>query len=400
MTDAYFDCFSGISGDMTIGALLDMGVPLEWLRDQLATVAPDGYTLSERSISHHGIQARQFMVGLQGEPSHRNYGDIKSMIENSPLSSRVKQTGLSVFDHLAEAEAKIHGVSKETVHFHEVGALDSIVDIIGSALCLEYLKIDRVMSSKIPLGSGFVTCQHGTLPLPAPATLEILSDVPVYGCGISEEMVTPTGAALIKALAEDYIDLPTMTVKKIGYGAGSRHLEEQPNLLRVIMGNIQETGLHADDILMVETCIDDMNPEIFGYLMERLFLDGALDVYWIPIFMKKNRPGTLIQVLCKPDTKAIIIHRILSETTSTGVRYQNIQRMCLARESVMVSTEFGEVPMKQISNPDGTTHLTPEYEVCKKIAHEHDIPLKNIYRRIMRTAATSQLKPKPILDKT
>ena len=393
MTTAYFDCFSGISGDMTVGALLDMGVPLKWLQEQLSGLSVDGFSLSADPVSCHGIQARHFKVHVQGDPIHRHYGDIKSMIDNCSLTPRVRQTSLAIFDQVADAESKIHGVEKADVHFHEVGAIDSIVDIVGTALCLEYLGIDTILSSKIPLGKGFVDCQHGTLPIPAPATMEILKDVPVYGAGISEELVTPTGAAIIKALVKDFVDMPHMTVEKIGYGAGSRYYQNRPNLLRVLTGQVPALSdmnrqeFPADTVVVVETCVDDMNPEIFGYLMERLFDDGALDVYWIPVFMKKNRPGTLIQVVCNMDKRTLVVDRILSETTSTGVRFHPIQRAKLLREIVTVSTTFGDVLMKKITAPDGNTRLVPEYESCRKIALSHKIPIKKVYELINRETA-------------
>ncbi len=393
MTSAYFDCFSGISGDMTVGALLDIGVPLEWLREQVSGLSLDGYSLSAKSVSCHGIQACHFQVRVQGGQNHRHHDDIKLIIEKSSLSPRVRQTSLAIFDQVADAESKIHGIEKANVHFHEVGAIDSILDVVGTALCLEYLGIDTIISSKIPLGKGFVVCQHGTLPIPAPATVEILKDVPVYGSGISEEMVTPTGAAIIKALAKDFVDLPPMTIEKIGYGAGSRHLPKRPNLLRVLTGQVHAPSDRntqeplGDTVMVVETCVDDMNPEIFGYLMDRLFDDGALDVYWIPVFMKKNRPGTLIQVLCNLDAKSTVIKRIFSETTSTGVRFHPIHRAQLIREIVTVSTTLGDVLMKKITDLDGTTRLVPEYESCKKIALARDIPIKKVYEQIDQEAA-------------
>ena len=392
MTTAYFDCFSGISGDMTVGALLDMGVPLEWLQAQLSGLPMDGYSVSADNISRHGIQARLFQVHAEGDPVHRHYGDIKSMIEECSLPPRVRQISLAIFDQVACAESRIHGVEKTRVHFHEVGAVDSIVDIVGTALCLEYLSIDTVLSSKLPLGKGFVDCRHGTLPIPAPATIEILKDVPVYGSGIPSELVTPTGAAIIKALAKDFVDIPPMRIEKIGYGAGSQNLQNRPNLLRVMTGRMQAQfdedtmQLLEDTVGVIEACVDDMNPEIFGYLMERLFDDGALDVYWIPVFMKKNRPGTLIQVLCTMDKKTAVIQRILSETTSTGVRFHSAQRAKLLREIVTVSTTLGDVQMKKITDLDGKTRLVPEYESCKKIALTRKMPIKKVYERIDREA--------------
>jgi len=402
MTTAYFDCFAGISGDMTVGALLDTGVPLEWLQEQLSGLSLNRFSLSAEDISRNGIHARHFQVHVQGDANHRYYADIKRIIENCPLSSNVCQTSLAIFDQIAHAESKIHGIEKAKVHFHEVGAIDSIVDIVGTALCLEYLGIDTIFSSKIPLGKGFVDCQHGMLPIPAPATMEILKNVPVYGSGVAAELVTPTGAAIIKTLASDFIDMPPIIIEKTGYGAGSRNLPNHPNLLRVVTGQMHALSaestekLMADTVVLVETCVDDMNPEIFGYLMDRLFDDGALDVYWVPVFMKKSRPGTLIQVMCKMEKRAIVINRILSETTSTGVRFHSIQRAKLIREIVSIATTFGDVQMKKITDLDGNARLIPEYESCKKIALAHKIPIKKVYEMIEREAVQTELSTQQI----
>jgi pyridinium-3,5-bisthiocarboxylic acid mononucleotide nickel chelatase len=369
-----------------------LGVPLKWLQKQLSTLSLDSFSLIEKTVSSQGIHARHFQVKLKGEPTHRHYGDIKSLIEKSSLSPKVIQTSLSIFNQVADAESKIHGIAKNQVHFHEVGATDSIVDIVGTALCFEYLGIESVLSSKIPLGKGFIDCQHGTLPIPAPATMQILKDVPVYGSGIAAELVTPTGAAIIKTLAKDFVDLPPMIIERIGYGAGSRKLAQHPNLLRIVTGHMdalfkENMPSSGDTVIVLETSVDDMNPEIFGYLMDRLFDDGALDVYWIPVYMKKNRPGTLIQVLCNPGSKTTLINRILRETTSTGVRHHAIHRTRLTREVVTVATRFGNVQMKKITNPDGRTRLVPEYESCKKIALAHNMPIRRVYQQIDRETA-------------
>ena len=292
---------------------------------------------------------------------------------------------------MADTEAVIHGCPKEKVHFHEVGGIDAIVDIVGTVLCMDYLGIEKVIASKIPLGTGFISCQHGTLPVPAPATLGILKGVPVYGTGIPHELVTPTGAAIIVTLAQSYDTMPDMIVERTGYGAGKRDLKSIPNLLRVIIGTQTHHQIELnndyqkDTIVVVETCIDDMNPEVFGFLMERLFKEGALDVYWIPIFMKKNRPGTMVQVLCQENRKKILIDCILSETSSLGVRYYDVKRQMLAREYIFVKTIYGKIQVKRIIEQDGAVRIVPEYEVCKKIALEKNIPIRVVYDNILKS---------------
>jgi len=288
-------------------------------------------------------------------------------------------------------EAGIHGCPRDKVHFHEVGGIDAIVDIVGTALCINYLCIKKVVSSSIPLGKGFVACAHGTLPVPAPATIEILKGIPVYGTKIPHELVTPTGAAIIVTLAESYGEMPDMIIEKTGYGAGKRDIESIPNLLRVITGtdSCRETGRrsahHQDTIVVLETTIDDMNPEIFGFLMDRLFEEGALDVYWIPIFMKKNRPGTMAQVLCRRNRKDALINCILSETSSLGVRYYDAKRCMLPRESVIMKTAYGEIQVKRIVEAGGGVRIVPEYEVCKKIALEKNLPIRMVYDTIIKS---------------
>jgi len=380
---AYFDCFSGISGDMTLGAFIDLGVPVKWLKDSLEKIPLSGFDLSAASVSRNGIQAKSVDVRVQDDVQSRNYAEIISMIEKSYLSPNIQQMSLDIFERIADAEAAIHGCPKENVHFHEVGSIDAVVDIVGTALCVDYLGIARIISSKIPLGRGFVSCQHGTLPVPAPATLAILKGVPVYGTQIPQEIVTPTGAAIIVALAESFEEIPDMIIEKTGYGAGKRELKTIPNLLRIITG--KAFAHQKDAITVVETCIDDMNPEVFGFLMDRLFEKGALDVYWIPIFMKKNRPGTMVQVLCPEDCREIVIDCILSETTSLGVRYYDVKRRVLARESVFMKTVYGEIAVKRIIAPNGSIRMAPEYEVCRKIALEKNIPIRIVYDTILKS---------------
>ncbi|MBF0117656.1 MAG: nickel pincer cofactor biosynthesis protein LarC [Desulfobacterales bacterium] len=380
---AYLDCFSGISGDMTLGAFIDIGVPIEFLTESIAALNLEGVTISAKPLFKNRIKGINFKVCEDNKHHHsRDYAEIISLIEKSSIKSKVKDMSLLIFDKIAEAESHIHGVSKDNVHFHEIGSVDSIVDIVGVSLCLDYLNITKVISSKIPISTGgFVSCQHGQLPIPAPATLFILRDVPVYGVNIPFELVTPTGAAIVKTLAASFENIPPMIIRKFGYGAGTRDLTELPNLLRIILGDI-DSYQDCENVLLIETCIDDMNPEIFGYLMDRLFEDGALDVYLIPIFMKKNRPGTLLKVLSPLYLKDKITNRIFLETTTIGVRYHNIYRNKLNRKNVTAKTRYGHINVKQIQEIDGSIRLVPEYEECKRIALENNIPLKIVYGNI------------------
>jgi len=387
---AYFDCFSGISGDMTLGAFISLGVPAEWLEKELGRVLLKEVKLSVASVSRGGISARGVRVSAQDDRDSRNYSQIKQLINKSELNPRVKKISFDIFDKIAAAEGEIHGCAPDDVHFHEVGGLDAIVDIVGTALCADYMGLEKIMSSKIPLGKGFLSCRHGILPVPAPATLAILKGIPVYGSGIGHELVTPTGAAIIAALTDSFQDLPEMTIEKIGYGAGKRELEEIPNLLRIITGRLKTEdsdglkGAVKETVAVVETCIDDMNPEILGFTVERLYEDGALDVYLFPIYMKKNRPATMLQVLCRVEQKEVIAQRILTETTSLGVRFYNTPRFSLFREPVVLDTPFGNVQAKRVRDLSGNLRVVPEYEACRKIALEKEIPLRAVYESIVK----------------
>ena len=394
---AYFDCISGISGDMCLGALVDLGVSAEWLQKTLrASVGLEGFEIDTERVERHGISACRLRVTVKPGQKSRNLSEIRQIIDNSDLSRSVKDQSGDMFQRLGEAEAAVHGCPLDEVHFHEVGAVDALVDIIGTALALEKLGIRQIAASRIPVGSGFVEAHHGRLPVPAPATLALLKKVPVYGSGIEAELVTPTGATIITSLADVFGEMPAMTVQRIGYGAGSRDLQQRPNLLRIILG--QPEGARVEDtdgdtgVVMVETCIDDMNPEIFGYLMDRLFEDGALDVYWVPIYMKKNRPGTKIQVLCRQDVTLSIADRILRETTTAGVRYYPVRRLTLQREQTVEDTSFGKVAVKRITGVDGTERIVPEFEDCRRIALERNIPIRTVYEIIQRDTG-SRLGP-------
>jgi pyridinium-3,5-bisthiocarboxylic acid mononucleotide nickel chelatase len=381
---AYFDCFSGISGDMTLGALIDLGVPSAWVKEMVSKLPLAGFDIRESSVSRNGIYAKRIDVVVDESQPRRDYREIKELIEKGALSDRVRCISLDILERIAVAESRIHNTPKDHVHFHEVGGVDAIVDIVGTALCVEYLNIGRVVSSKIPHGTGFADSMHGIIPIPAPATLAILQGVPTYGTGIPFELVTPTGAAIITALADSFDIMPEMNTEKVGYGSGQRILESRPNLLRVVLGkdlsaSEKYTGLLEDDIIVIETNIDDMNPEWFGYVMDRLQEDGALDVCWIPVQMKKNRPGTLVQVLCRGERKEAMLKMLLTETTSLGVRIYEAHRYLLEREARIISTPCGDIQVKRIKNPDGTFRIVPEFDSCKKVAMEKKIPIRSVY---------------------
>jgi hypothetical protein len=378
---------------MTLAACIDLGVPPNWLRKKLREGLPvGGYKLRVRGVERHGLRARQVRVEVDADETGRTYADIRRIVEAARLSDAVKQTALDIFDRLADAEAGIHGCPKAEVHFHEVGGVDALVDVVGTALCVEYLDIDSVVSSPIPTGRGVTEARHGTIPIPAPATLAILKQIPIYGTQVPHEMTTPTGAAIVAALATRFAPLPPMTIQKIGYGAGQRDLEALPNLLRVVLGTTADAD--PEVVTLVETAIDDMNPEFFGYVMERLFEDGALDVCWIPIFMKKNRPGTLVQVLCPTAVRDAVIERLLQETTTTGVRYREVRRQVLQRTQVHVETSLGRIPVKRVRDLDGGVRMVPEYEACRQIAREKEIPIRRVYDAVAREAAGSTKRRK------
>lgn len=390
---AYVDMFSGISGDMTLGALIDLGVPVDWLKKELSRVL-SGFQLKTSRVYKHHLKATDIVVEIidKGDSS-RNYKDIKALIKNSPLPEKVKENSLSAFEKIARAESVIHGKDIEAIHFHEIGGIDSIVDIIGSFLCVEYLGIKKVYASPIPLGSGFVTCSHGKIPVPVPATVAILKGIPVKPSDAATEIVTPTGAAIITTLASSFGRLPEMTLQKVGYGSGKRDTGSGlPNLLRIILGEKSAdqaekgTGIQKEIIYIVKTNVDDMNPEISGFLMETLFKNKALDVCHVPVQMKKNRPGTQIEVMCRKEDLDNMVHIILSQTTSTGVRYHECERSFLLREKVFVKTAFGKLQVKKITGPDNTIRFVPEYDVAKGIAIEKKIPLKDIYSQISSDA--------------
>lgn len=381
---AYFDCFSGISGDMILGAFLDLGFPLSELSASLASLKIQKYTLVALSEKRMHLKGTRLRINVkQPGKGEKTFKEIRTMIERSKINKDVKEKSIDIFSCLAKAEALIHRKRIDQVHFHEIGATDSIIDIVGSILGIHYFNIKEIVSSPLPLGNGFIQCRHGTLPLPAPATLEILKNIPVYGIGKPVETVTPTGAAIIAKLAQTFGPLPPITIEKVGYGVGERKDNEVPNLLRVILGR-KEKRVSWEQVVVIETNIDNMNPEIYEYLMEILLKKGALDVALIPVQMKKNRPGILLKVIARESDKTKLIENIFNETTSLGVRVHAVERYTLSRKTNVVETPWGKVRIKIIEEPDGRIVTSPEFEDCKRIARAKNIPLKQILLTISK----------------
>jgi uncharacterized protein (TIGR00299 family) protein len=384
----YVDAFSGISGDMTVGALLALGLPLERLRQDLGHLPLAGYTVSAASRTVSGIAATAFtvQVAAQGH-AHRAFRDIRRMLEASALEVPVKSRALGIFTKLAEAEGRVHAVPADEVEFHEVGAIDSIVDIVGTAIGIAALGIECVYTSALPLGSGIVPSQHGPLPVPAPATIELLRDFTTHIGDGESELVTPTGAAIIASLAAPG-PVPAMRVHAIGYGAGQRTLRDRPNLLRLVVGEAVAAPGH-DDLIVMETNIDDYNPEFYEHVMERLFAAGARDVFLAPVHMKKNRPGIVLSVLCAESERETLCGIILSETSALGLRYYPVRRLVLPRDTKEVTTAYGVVRVKIAVSPDGRENVAPEYDDCKRIARERNVPIKVIYQAALAACVPS-----------
>lgn len=430
MKIAYFDCFAGISGDMALGALLDCGVPLDKLRKGLSSLPVDDWEISAQPILKNGIHAQQVRITQRGQSdaeelaastrkSHQDHEDhdastrghshahhhgrsmreIRAIIEGSELSARVKNDSLKIFNLIAQAEAKIHHSTPGDVHFHEIGGLDSLLDICGVAWCLEYLKIEAVHASALPNFSGTVECAHGTMPLPAPATLELLCGVPLVPSGLRGEMVTPTGAAILAALSQSFAAPLELSIEAIGSGSGTRDWPDRPNILRVLIcetasarirGAVENDGLEWRALSQIETNIDDMNPEFFAFVTERLLENGALDVWLTPVQMKKNRPATLLRVLAEPQDQEKLVALVLRETTSLGVRISQVRRAALPRESAAVETRYGVVRVKKAAWREGDVfRVAPEYDDVAQRAREHNVSPREVYDATMRAAAES-----------
>ncbi|WP_298270648.1 nickel pincer cofactor biosynthesis protein LarC [Geobacter sp.] len=384
----YFDCFAGVAGDMTVAALLDLGVPFQVVQEAVAALPlpHSSYSLAAEKTSRKGIAATRFVVRVEEHQPHRHYAGIAAMIEESPLAPGVKEKAQRVFFRLAEAEAKVHGVEIGRVHFHEVGGVDSIADIVAAAAAIDYLGVDAIHASPLPLGSGFVESAHGLLPVPAPATAELLRGIPVHGATGEGERVTPTGAAIVAALATGFGPAPAMTVAGTGCGAGSRDFDDLPNILRVFLGE-SGAGLDRDEVQVIETHIDDMNPEVLGYVLERLLDEGALDAAFSPLQMKKSRPGVRLTVVAPPERLEGLAGLILRETTAIGVRTYPARRFKLRREIEERQTSLGPVRVKLLRDGEALVRVAPEYEECRRIAAERGMPLVEVYRIVERETA-------------
>jgi len=391
MKTIYFDCFSGISGDMTLAALIDLGVDKDLLIGELQKLNLSGWKIELSEVVKHGIRAKQINVipdeHVHTHHSHeehhthfhRNLNDITSLIDNSSISRRAKDLAKRIFMRLAVAEAKVHGTTPDRVHFHEVGAVDSIIDIVGAAICLDILSPDKICASVLYDGHGFVKCQHGIIPVPVPAVTELLSDrgVSFRQLDIEGEMITPTGAAILSEVSESFGTMPKMKIKKTGYGAGKKDFSI-PNVLRVIWGEISEDAT-SDSITVIETNIDDTTPEILGYVAGKLFEAGAKDVFFTPVYMKKHRPAMQLTVISDEAQVPVMEQILFSETSTIGLRKYKADRICLPRETVTVNTPYGEVQAKKTSF-DSTSRIALEYEDACRLAKEKNVPLIEIYR--------------------
>lgn len=455
MRIAYLECFSGISGDMFLGALVGAGVPPELLRETVAALGV-GAKLEISTVMRSGISATKVDVWVDGEkdmpreeywakhdvehahshahthshdhehahshehshgeqsrvdaPStvahsehsphkhehaHRGLTEIRKIISGAAISKSAKKTAIRIFEALGAAEAKIHNVPIESIHFHEVGAVDAIVDIVCAAVGAEALAVEEMVCSPLNVGGGSVKCAHGTFPVPAPATVELLKDAPAYSSGVQAELVTPTGAAIVATLANRFGAFPEMKIEKSAYGAGSRDFPGHPNVLRIVIGEAlssRTAKTTSETISVLEANLDDLNPQVFGYVMDRLLDEGALDVFGVPVQMKKNRPGTLLTVLCKPQDTEKLMQVLFAETTTLGVRRREESRQTLARRWENVRTEWGEVRIKIASMNGTVTNYAPEYEDCRRIAAEHHVPLKTVMQEAARAYVAGSTK--------
>ena len=383
MRTLYFDCFAGVSGNMVLGGLVALGVDREELLRQVRTLAPVHFDIEFTDVDRSGIASVHAKVNVPDETNHRHLSHIEGIINRAEISPTVKERAIKIFRRLAEAEAKVHGVDVQHIHFHEVGAMDAIVDIVGSCIGFEMLGIERFACSKIHVGSGFVDMAHGKFPVPPPAVVELLDGIPYYSTEIEGELATPTGVAIVTTLSETSAYIAP---EKVGYGAGTREYKGFPNVLRMIVG---ESARATDKLVLLETNIDDLSPQILAYTMERAFELGALDAWFTPIQMKKNRPAVLLSVLCKPEDRESLVGLIYTETSTLGIRVREVERECLEREIVRVETKYGAIDVKVGKFNGRVVNAMPEYEQVRAIAHERGVAF-----RFVRDAALEAFREK------
>ena len=385
MKIAYFDCFSGASGDMILGSLIDAGLNPRRLREELKKLRIPTVHVKVKKVLKRGVAATQAIVeGKRGERSHRNLKEMLSILDRSGVEREIKEKSREIFQRIAAVEAKIHRKPMEEIHFHELGGLDSIVDIVGSVWGFQEMGFDRVYVSKVNVGSGFVKCEHGILPVPAPATLALMKEKPIYSSGVERELLTPTGAAILTTLGSEFGRMPTMAVEKIGYGAGRDELPH-PNVLRLMIGTAGTTSGN-ERVVVIETNIDDMNPQIYDYVMEKLLSMKVLDVFLIPILMKKNRPATLLTVIAPSEKLPSVTELLLKETTTLGLRWHEEERALADREIVTLQTQYGKVRFKLARWEGKVVNVSPEYEDCKRLAVNNNVPLKGIVENARKEA--------------
>ncbi len=399
MKTLYFDCFAGASGNMILGALVALGIDEHELIEQINLLDISAFSIEFTTVNRSGISAIHANVIVPNENKHRHLHNIIKIIEDSRLAENIKKRAIKIFSKLAEAEAKVHGIDVQKVHFHEVGAMDAIIDVVGSCIAFEMLGITNFACSKIHVGSGFVNMAHGKFPVPPPAVVELLQNIPIYSTEIIGELCTPTGAAIIATLCETSGNIPNLQIEKTAYGAGTREYENFPNVIRLMFGgilpqrrrdaeeNFPQSAIrnpHSEKLILVETNLDDVSPQVLGFVMDKAFELGALDCWFTPIQMKKNRPATMISILCEPKNRAKLTELLYVETTTLGVRIREIERECLERKFVKVETQFGEIDVK-IGILNGLqVNAMPEYEQLKRIANEQNIPLKLLKEQVLR----------------
>jgi len=400
MKTLYFDCFAGASGNMVLGALVALGVEREALLEQIKLLNIADFEIEFKTVDKSGISALHAEVKVPHEHAHRHLHTIEKIIFGSGLSENVKKRSIEIFTKLAAAEAKIHGIEIEKVHFHEVGAMDAIIDVVGACIGFEMLRIENFVCSKIHVGSGFAKMAHGKFPVPPPAVAELLQGVPIYSTEIEGELITPTGAAIIATVCKEFGSIPEMIVEKTAYGAGTRDYKDFPNVLRLMIGEAQSPKSKVqseaktdhrhpttDHLLQLETNIDDLPGQILGFVMERAFEIGALDCWFTPIQMKKNRPATIISILCGEDKKDVLSELLYSETSTLGIRIRKIERNCLKREYQKIKTEFGEVDVKMAFYKGKIVNVKPEYEQIRQIALDFGKSLQEVEKKVLSESA-------------